>query len=111
MKWYWYNDQSEENSKDDRGNELAIHVFSNSKNSKLVPLLFDSQPFESRRRWFYDNLDREGSNREIIHSPPDENDVLVINRGKTSPELLVVDCIMLLDSHLTRNFPAYLRVD
>lgn len=41
-----------------------------------------AQPFESRRRWFYDNLDREGSNREIIHSPPDENDVLVINRER-----------------------------
>lgn len=56
---------------------------------KLVPLSFDSQPFESRRRWFYDNLDREGSNREIIHSPPDDNDVLVINRGKTRPGLLL----------------------
>uniref|UniRef100_K1P6J8 E3 ubiquitin-protein ligase HACE1 n=1 Tax=Magallana gigas TaxID=29159 RepID=K1P6J8_MAGGI len=41
-----------------------------------------AQPFESRRRWFYDNLDREGSNREIIHSPPDDNDVLVINRER-----------------------------
>ena len=44
--------------------------------------IFGSQPFESRRRWFYDNLDTEGSNREIIHSPPNDDDVLVINRGK-----------------------------
>ncbi|XP_078322034.1 E3 ubiquitin-protein ligase HACE1-like isoform X2 [Crassostrea virginica] len=41
-----------------------------------------AQPFESRRRWFYDNLDTEGSNREIIHSPPNDDDVLVINRER-----------------------------
>ncbi|XP_062601768.1 E3 ubiquitin-protein ligase HACE1-like [Saccostrea cucullata] len=41
-----------------------------------------SRPFESRRRWFYDNLDREGSRGEIIHSPPSDEDVLVISRER-----------------------------
>lgn len=42
--------------------------------------IIKSQPFEARRKWFYENLhDGERSN-ELIHSPPNESDILVVDR-------------------------------
>ena len=40
------------------------------------------QAFDARREWFYENLHSRDDNNEMMHIPPNEQDILLITRGK-----------------------------
>ncbi|XP_033741126.1 E3 ubiquitin-protein ligase HACE1-like [Pecten maximus] len=44
--------------------------------------IIKSQPFETRRRWFYENLGTTPDENGLIHSTLNQEDILVVDRGR-----------------------------
>ncbi|XP_078600324.1 E3 ubiquitin-protein ligase HACE1-like isoform X2 [Branchiostoma floridae x Branchiostoma japonicum] len=42
--------------------------------------IIKAQDFTARREWFYENLHPQTGDRDLVHRPPSEDDVLLINR-------------------------------
>ncbi|KAL3881107.1 hypothetical protein ACJMK2_027568 [Sinanodonta woodiana] len=42
--------------------------------------IIKAQPFEARREWFYENLYPDDKDNELIHTPPNERDVILVKR-------------------------------
>ncbi|KAL5009519.1 hypothetical protein ScPMuIL_011824 [Solemya velum] len=56
--------------------------------------IIKSQPFEARRQWFYENLRSDDKENELVHTPPDDRDIIVVNRE----QLFTTSCKEVLKS-------------